>query len=522
MSECKSSGQLPLGALSQRLTTLGPERLIWPVLLLPWLGWCTVALLSYRNLSLDMVEMVVWGRQWQFAYWKHPPLPACVAAAVEWLSAGYLWTQFIIGPTIALITMWMVWRLARELMSAWHSLCGVMILGGCIFYGAESIRFNHNVIQWPIWAGIAWAALRALRGSRGAWLVFGLLAALGMYAKYSTAVLLLSIGLFAVIDPQARRVWRSSGPYLALGAFALGLLPHLKALHDFNYSIFQGLHQGVPKAVYWYSHLTNPADFLLNQLGAIAGALVLFMLFALKPGEPSLAPQPEVNTSERRFLLAIGLGPLLITVAANVVMGSAFSPNWGSVFYVFLGLLLLACIPRVCGWHGMRTLLVAWVVVMLSSILVIGLYYPLHPYIGSAPSRVLFSGERMATRIAQHWHELAGPAPIPFAIGDAWCAGNLAAYSPDHPALFIDGSAELSPWINITDFARRGGVGVWQTKSEESARRLPGWTSSITSVRPDFSPEVGDILVFPLGWQTKAAVDPAWIGCLIVPPQRRE
>ena len=53
------------------------------------------------------------------------------------------------------------------------------------------------------------------------------LLALAFYAKYAAVTLVAPLLLFAVADPQARRCWRTPGPYLAIVAFLAVLAPHL-------------------------------------------------------------------------------------------------------------------------------------------------------------------------------------------------------------------------------------------------------------------------------------------------------
>ena len=49
-------------------------------------AWTLIPLLFHPNVSLDVVEIVAWGHQWQFGYFKHPPLPSWLAEAIANLS----------------------------------------------------------------------------------------------------------------------------------------------------------------------------------------------------------------------------------------------------------------------------------------------------------------------------------------------------------------------------------------------------------------------------------------------------
>ena len=58
---------------------LDDRHLAWAVLLAHLVLWTLVPWLVSRNLPLDVVEALAWGREWQWGYYKHPPLSGWVA-----------------------------------------------------------------------------------------------------------------------------------------------------------------------------------------------------------------------------------------------------------------------------------------------------------------------------------------------------------------------------------------------------------------------------------------------------------
>ena len=106
-----------------------------------------------------------------------------------------------------------------------RALLSVLILEGVVHFNVLSPEFNHNIVQLPLWAFIAYASHRAIRENRVAdWLLLGFAAALGMYGKYSTALLLIAIAAYALSDRTARQQLAEKGPWLAIASTQLWMV----------------------------------------------------------------------------------------------------------------------------------------------------------------------------------------------------------------------------------------------------------------------------------------------------------
>src|SRR5262245_19600046 len=60
------------------------EARVCTVFFWAWLGgrtlvWTLLTTLMLESVPLDVVELLYWGREWQWGYHKHPPLPAWLA-----------------------------------------------------------------------------------------------------------------------------------------------------------------------------------------------------------------------------------------------------------------------------------------------------------------------------------------------------------------------------------------------------------------------------------------------------------
>ena len=90
--------------------------------------WTLVPALVSANLQLDLVEDLALGKEWQLGYWKHPPLPWWVADLAYRLT-GQIDVVYILGPLAAVICLYAVWLLAREVAGELKALIAVARAG---------------------------------------------------------------------------------------------------------------------------------------------------------------------------------------------------------------------------------------------------------------------------------------------------------------------------------------------------------------------------------------------------------
>src|SRR5262249_60034653 len=93
-----------------------------------------------------------------------------------------------------------------------------------------------------------------------------------------------------------------------------------------------------------------------------------------------------------------------------------------------------------------------------------------------------FPGRALAAEITQRWHEATGQ-PLAYVVGPMWFAGNVAAFSPDHPRAFVDGDARGHPWIDVADVARRGAIVIYRA-DEIDRPQEPAFLSRATPQPP--------------------------------------
>ena len=445
--------------------------------------WTLLPALLCRNLPLDVVEAVAYGQEWQIGYWKHPPLPWWLVDIVRDLGGSRLWPLFLLGQLAVVVCFWAVWRLGCRLLRPVEALVGVVLLDGCVVFTIPTMEFNHNIVQLPIWGLAGWILYRAFVDRRALdWILAGVSLALAFYAKYAAVTLVAPLLLFAVADPRARRCWRTPGPYLAILAFLAVLGPHVVWLVGSGFSpvAFAAGRAEKAEGALHLAYLTG--DTIVSALSLVAPVALLFAALTggrvRAPGGPPLA-----DAFARRYLVVLALGPVVTAVVTSVVMGRGSHTRWASPFWCFAGLLLVALWrPRIDA-AALRRLAIAWgaLTVVLMGVQTSAQLFHVG---GGERWATQFPGDRFAAIVTETWRRETGDR-LAYVVGDFWLAGNVIFFSPDSPRLFHNANLRYSPWIDVADVRRRGGVLLW---SAARAAEMPAALREVFPAAEDRAP----------------------------------
>ena len=99
-----------------------------------------------------------------------------------------------------------VWMTARPLVRAAGALAALLIIDGMHYFNLSAVKFNHNVIEMPLWALAGFAFHAGLRDGRLRHsILLGVALGLAWWAKYFVVILAAPLALFLLFDPDARR-----------------------------------------------------------------------------------------------------------------------------------------------------------------------------------------------------------------------------------------------------------------------------------------------------------------------------
>ncbi len=425
-----------------------PARILQALVVWQLSAWVLVPAFSYGMLPLDTLEAVAWGKEWQWGYYKHPPLGAWLAEIAVQLGGGRLEAVYLLAQLVLIGTLFYVWKIARLTLDPARAAMATALLAGSYFHSVLIPNFNMNTLQLPLWAGLAYHLLRILAGERRHWWAFAVLAALALLAKYSSALLLLTCALILVGTAEGRRALRCREFVFAALLGLLLLAPHLVWLVESDFLPIRYIADFRPeKEVSLAGHLLEPLRFAVGSLLSLLLCLPIPLLVFRRDGEFGKLDKDSL------ILLALFFGPMLLTMMYGAYSGSRLKSTWAFPFYSLAGVLLFRMLPtRADGAALLRYSLG----LACTCLLVLGLHLAYKG--GSDRSKTGFDGESLALSISEAWHSRYDTA-LPMVAADHVLAAIIAAYAPDRPAMLIDGDFVKSPWITPHDL-RRGGVVV--------------------------------------------------------------
>jgi len=438
---------------------------------LHFLVWTLLPTLLYANLPLDLIEAVTYGREWQLGYDKLPPLPWWLVEIMYRLfgadAAYYGLAQ--LSVTVALAAVWLT---ALPLVGAHRALVAILIVDGLHYFGFTAVKFNHDVVQLPLW-GVAGFALHAgLRHGRlWHWVLLGLAVGLALWAKYFVAMLALPIALFMLLDPDARKALARPGPWIAAAVALLVMAPHLVWLVDNDFLPFAYADMRAAPARGLTDHALRPLVF--------AGGQLFFLLPALAIAAPLVWPRPQAaacaalpDAFDRRIVTLLAFGPAASVMTLAALTGRGTVAMWGYPLWLFLGLWIVLAAWTAIDQARMTRIVAVWgaVFALLAGAFVAD--YLVLPSIDHRVRAVLFPGDALAVALDARFRAATGRPPA-YVIGSMWDGGNVAHYSPatPQPRVLIDGLPGRAPWIDLADLKAKGALVVW---TESDPQILPG------------------------------------------------
>lgn len=497
----------PEGAtLSDLVNRLSPPTLLLILAGLQLLVWTILPWLTAISLPLDVTsDGLGWGHEWQWGYFKHPPLPPWEVEAVYGLFGDI--GPFLLSQIAIVLTYVFVYLLGSELMSKREALIGTVLLVGVYYFSIPTPEFNHNVAQMPVWAFAAYAYTKALR-SNGLrwWALLGLAGGIALLTKYASAILFLAMLAHMLTTPSARRALLRPGPYLALVVLAAVASPHILWLVHNHFPTFHYAEARAGHAEGAIYRIVAPFRFLLSQLATLAPCLIVAAAAGLL-GRTREVPSP-VRDENFRLLLFLGIGPALITALLSLLTGFGIRDMWGAPMWNLTGLIIVAAmrarrarvsLPRLAAWTAALFVILPFAYVLATSI---------GPSFLGKPSRTQWPDRAMAARLEADWIS-ATHRPLDIVAGDGWLAGLIALRTVPRASVFVDADPHHAPWITPARLAREGALVVWQTRGSDSPP--PGL----------ILPGMKIMGVETFDWPSEPRAKPLRVGYAILPPAAR-
>jgi 4-amino-4-deoxy-L-arabinose transferase-like glycosyltransferase len=238
-----------------------------------------------------------------------PPLIAVVGWIVDTLAPNSLLALRMVSLAAGAGTVILVAFIARELGGG-HGAQGIAAVAWAVtpyILGSASI-FHPTWLDALAWVGFLYVAVRLLvRQDLRLWLVLGLIAGVGLEAKYTIAVLI-TVFAASLIVTRERRQLTTAWPWMGLTLALLLLLPNV---------VWQMQH-GWPSLQFFSSqNATTASD---TSRPAYVAEQVLFL------GSTAGLAATGVVWLWRRRLRALALIPVLVTLVFLLERGRSYYP----------------------------------------------------------------------------------------------------------------------------------------------------------------------------------------------------
>ncbi|MBC7767590.1 MAG: glycosyltransferase family 39 protein [Phycisphaerales bacterium] len=476
-----------------------PERALWMLIAAQFAFWSLAPLLSHSAPPLDVVDEYATGREGVVAIFKHPNLPGLVLEGVRQVTGFAGWPAYFVSQIFIVVTFAAVYALGRDLMDSRRALIGTALLTGVYFFSWPSPEFNHNVAQMPFWALTALALWRATtRGGIGWWVLLGIVAGLSLWAKYSSAILLLMAAAWMLYDAEARRKLLTPGPWVTALVCAAVFAPQLLWLLENDFQPFAYAARRATSADF-----LDTIGFLPIQLAHHIPMFLLMLCAGLFGKRTAEAPAPP-DRRALHYLLLMGLGPPVVLTLIGLVSVSGLRTAWGAPMFNLSGLLAVALLtPRIVARRARAALMGAGAVILITS----GLYFGHMRYgyqLTGEPLRGNWPQAEISATLQEQWRIATGDAPLRIVAGDIWTTGLIGLHDRAPPTVLINGDYQISPWLTPADVARDGALVVW-SGGEPAA--LQGLLGDTPRNEMDFLPD-----------RATASTQPVTVRYAIIPP----
>jgi 4-amino-4-deoxy-L-arabinose transferase-like glycosyltransferase len=423
--------------------------------------WTALPTLLYPNLPLDLIEALMYGREWQLGYDKLPPLPWWLVEIVNRIE-GHDISYYLLAQISVIAAFIFVFTMARPLVGALGALIAVLFLDGLHYFNFTAVKFNHDVIQLPFWALAGLTFHRALRENRTFdWVLLGLSIGISLWAKYFVIVLAVPMALFVVFDPKARQSLTKPGPYIAITVAIIVMAPHLIWLwrNDFLPLAYAEHRAALSRG--WYDHLWHPLQFAAGQLFfLIPSLLIAAPLFLPVRKHTGLTISPDANAYDQRIMTLLAFGPILCVLTLATISGRGTVAMWGYPLWLFLGPWLVLMARSMLTFRRFSWVLIVWGLTFVCFAVAFIIAYTVLQRFDHRYRAVFFPGESLAREISERYFNFTGKLPK-YVIGTMWDGGNISHYATSHPRVLIDGEPRRAPWIDLVDLHRQGAVVVW-------------------------------------------------------------
>jgi 4-amino-4-deoxy-L-arabinose transferase-like glycosyltransferase len=392
---------------------------------------------AVHELVQDEAYYWQWSRHLAWGYYDNTPL---IAPVIRVFTSLFGDTQLGVraGAVVcsAVVSIF-IYLIARRLCSPLIAITAFVVAQAMPLFAFGSMLMTQDPLQLAFWGATLYVVLSALEGPGWLWLVAGFLAGITVMAKFNGWLIVPSIFLFLVLDPEYRKKWLvRPEPYFATVIAFLVFLPFVWWNHThsdvfWHHILSVGSRSSEHDGLKWFWR------FLGDQAVELSPLLLLVYLHTLWPEKAG--SDPNANRAFR-FLWAPTVTVFLSI--AIVSLRSKVEGNWAAAGYITGVILIARLLVRL--WDTRRAYWGVFVTVSLLISMVMSVS-------GLFPNLLYSVGVKMQkprldrTNEVYGWPELADRAAMEqkaiggktFFFGVNYrIPSEMSFYTPSHPATY--------------------------------------------------------------------------------------
>ena len=412
----------------------------------------------FPNLPLDIIEALIYGREWQIGYDKLPPLPWWLVE-LAYRAVGLDIAYYALSQIVVLAAFALVFATALPIVGGVGALVAVLIVDGLHYFNFTAPKFNHDVMQLPFWALAGFAFHRALTTGRlPFWVLLGLALGGAFWSKYFVVILAAPLAAYLLIDAQGRRALLTPGPYVAALVALIVAAPHLVWLVQNDFLPLRYAEARAVTARGALGHLVYPLFFAGAQLAWLLPSLLIAAPLFLKRDASASA---KANATDFRIVTLLAFGPIAFVLAGSAMTGRGLITMWGYPLWLFIGLWCVLVAKQTITRERIGVIAATWAVSTAVYALVFVLQYAVLPHFDKRYRASLFPGAGIAGRLNAGFQTATGAKPR-YVVAGMWLGGNISHYAPGgRPRVVIDGKPARAPWIDLADLKKHGAIVAW-------------------------------------------------------------
>ena len=464
-----------------------------------FLVWSITPSFLASSVPFDVSEGINWGSEWQWGYYKHPPLSSWILYSFYQLF-GHV-GPYLLSQLSVLLTLVLIYQLGKKIWSPTTALIGSALTLAVLYYTYPSLEFNHNVAQFPIWAGLYLAFYQSMTQNRlRDWILLGVIGGLGMLTKYTVIFLLIPMAFYLML-PRQWPLLKQPKPWIAAFVMLAIFAPHLYwlATHDWlPLSYASGRSQEVAAGAYNIKRHFSWIGFVIAQL--VAHIPLFIMLAVNRKRLLNIHDYRDSLPQDAGLLWYMWLSPIAVLVVLSLVFGVGLRDMWGMPMWALSGLLaasLIAPATQLLTAIKLRKALTIWL--SLVTVLMV-VYVGFGDKIRHKPSRMQWPEQALTVQAQTTWQSLSS-CTLDSVSGDRWL-GALVAMNSGFPSQMISGPASHSPWMNTQRLQENGTLVMWQEGEEDIVLPLLDDVDAIATTEVENSHNNANALIKQQGqWQ---------------------